>query len=109
MRPTIHVGHNGPHQSSHYEGSLILRLPCSRAGDAGDQPGPATRRATKGKMKTKRQIVCEVLHLVPEHCSHGDDEYCVRFENEFGELTLENFRRNFDSSEFTAWAIERGY
>lgn len=57
----------------------------------------------------KREIVCAVLGLTPGECSHGDAEYIARFESEFGELTRNNFIENFDSAEFTEWAVDLGY
>lgn len=59
--------------------------------------------------KSKRQIVCEVLGLNQNECSHGDQEYVTEFESMYGELTEENFRAHFDSSDFTEWAIATGY
>ena len=60
-------------------------------------------------MKTKRQIVCAVLGLKQNECSHGDREYVEKFESLYGDLTEGNFRANFDSADFTSWVEESGY
>ena len=68
-----------------------------------------TSQAELRNMKTKRQIVCEVLDLNTGECSHGDAEYVAGFEKLFGSLTEENFRKHCGDSDFTNWAMERGY